>query len=378
VPSLRDEFLLDPSVVFLNHGSYGACPRPVFERYQAWQRELERQPVEFLSRRLEGLLDEARVPLAEEVHADPASLAFVSNATTGVNVAARAVALQPGAEVLTTDLEYGACTFAWERVCSERGARLVRAEIPLPLESAQQVVDALFAARTENTRAVFVSHLTSETALRLPVEQIVARARGEGLITVVDGAHAPGHVPLDVDAISADFYSGNAHKWICAPRGAGFISVRDAWRDAVPGPIVSWGYEDGGTFPARVEKQGTRDPSAHLTVPAALEWLRANEWDSVRARCRELTRVVRGRLSELGLEPLSPDGEDFLGQMVSMRLREGTDADELKARLYDEYRIEVPVFARDDGGPLIRVSIQAYNDEADVDKLVDALAALAR
>ncbi len=378
MPSLRDEFLLDPSVVFLNHGSYGACPRPVFERYQEWQRELERQPVEFLSRRLEGLLDEARVPLAQEVHGDPASIAFVSNATTGVNVAARAIALQPGDEVLTTDLEYGACTFAWEQGCAERGARLVRAHIPLPVESAQQIVDALFAAHTEKTRVVFVSHLTSETALRLPAEQIVARARDDGLITVVDGAHAPGHIPLDVDAIGADFYNGNAHKWICAPKGAGFVAVRDEWRETVPGPIVSWGYEHGGSFPARVEKQGTGDPSAQLTVPAALEWLRANDWDAVRARCRELTRAARLQLMELGLEPLSPDGEEFLGQMVSMRLPEGTNADELKARLYDDYRIEVPVFGRADGAPLLRVAIQGYNDESDIDKLVGALAALTR
>lgn len=372
MPSFRDEFVLDPSVVFLNHGSFGACPRPVLEHYQQWQRELERQPVEFIARRLAGLLDEARARLADEVHADPASLAFVANATTGVNVAARALDLQPGDEVLTTDVEYGACNLAWERACADRGARYVRAEIALPLERPEEVVDALFSARTERTRVVFVSHVTSETALRLPVEAIVARARGEGLVSVVDGAHGPGHVPLDVAALGADFYAGNCHKWLCSPKGSGFLAVSERFREAVDGAIVSWGYDDGGSFPARLEKQGTRDPSAFLTVPAAIDWLAANDWDSVRARCRELTRTARSRLAELGLEPLA--SEDLLGQMVSMRLPHSTDADGLKMRLYDEHRIEVPVLARDDGRPLLRVSIQAYNDETDIEKLSAALA----
>jgi isopenicillin-N epimerase len=370
--AVRDEFLLDPSVVFLNHGSFGACPRAVLERCQEWQRELERQPVEFLARRVPGLLDEARIPLAAEVHADPDSIAFVVNATTGVNLAARALDLQPGDEVLATDLEYGACNVAWERVCAERGARYVRAHVPLPLERPEQVVDALFAARTSRTRVVFVSHLTSETAVRLPVEEIVARARAEGLVTVVDGAHAPGHVSLDVDALGADFYSGNCHKWLCAPKGAGFLAVSERFREAVGGPIVSWGDVDGGAFPARVERQGTRDPSSFLTVPFALEWLAAHDWDAVRERCRELTRFARRRLLDVGLEPIA--SEDFLGQMVSMRLPDGTDGEALKARLYDEHRIELPVAPREDGGPLLRVSIQAYNDQADVEKLLAALA----
>jgi isopenicillin-N epimerase len=347
----------------------------VFERYQQWQRELERRPVEFLARRLPGLLDEARASLATEVRAAPESLAFVVNATAGVNIAARAIGLRAGEEVLTTNLEYGACDLAWERVCADAGARYVRAEIPLPLERPEHVVDALFAQRTERTRAIFASHVTSETALLLPVEQIVARARAEELITVVDGAHAPGHAALDVDAVGADFYAGNAHKWLCGPKGVGFLAVREEWRDRVEGPIVSWGYANGGTFPGRVERQGTRDPSAQLTVPAAIEWLAANDWDSVRARCRPLVRETRRRLTELGLEPLSPESEEFLAQMVSMQLPIGT-TEELKHRLYDEHRIELPVFVYEDRAPRLRVSIQGYNDESDVDRLVEALRVL--
>ena len=207
---MKELFLLDPDVVYLNHGSFGACPRPVFERYQAWQRELEREPVDFIARRLPGLLADARAALADYVGAQPDDLTFVQNATTGVNMAARALGLKPGDEVLTTDLEYGACDYTWEHVCARTGARYVRAEIPLPLDD---VTTALFARHTERTRAVYVSHITSDTGLLLPVEEIVARARAEGLVAIVDGAHGPGHVDLDLTALGADFYAGNCHKW---------------------------------------------------------------------------------------------------------------------------------------------------------------------
>src|SRR5947207_112939 len=246
--ALRDEFLIDPDVVFLNHGSYGACPRPVFERYQAWQRELEREPVDFIGRRLPELLAAARAELAVFVGARPDDLTFVPNATTGVNMAARALDLREGDEVLASDLEYGGCDLAWERLCSQTGARYVRAPI-----------DRLFESLTERTRAVFVSHITSETALLLPVAEIVARARAEGLTTIVDGAHAVAQVDLDLDALGADFYAGNCHKWLCAPKGAGFVHVRPEWQERVDGPITSWGHAEPATFISRTERQGTPD-----------------------------------------------------------------------------------------------------------------------
>jgi len=231
---VRELFLLDPDVVYLNHGSFGACPRPVFERYQAWQRELEWEPVDFISNRLNGLLADARAALAAFIGADADDLTFVPNATTGVNMAARALGLRPGDEVLTTDLEYGACDYAWEHVCAQAGARYVRAEIPLPLGDA---CEALFARRTDRTRAVFVSHITSDTGLLLPVEEIVTRARSHGLTTIVDGAHTPGHVDLDLAALGADFYAGNCHKWLCAPKGSGFLHVRDEWQERIDGTV---------------------------------------------------------------------------------------------------------------------------------------------
>jgi isopenicillin-N epimerase len=370
---VRAEFLLDPDVVFLNHGSFGACPRPVFKRYQAWQRELERQPVEFIARRLPGLLAEARAALGAYVGADPDDLVFVPNATSGVNLAARALELRPGDEVLSTDLEYGACDLVWEDACARAGATYVRAKVELPLESPDDVVEQLFAHAGERTRAVFVSHITSETAAVLPLVAIVARARALGLVTIVDGAHAPGHVALDLSALGIDLYAGNCHKWMCAPKGAGFLAVQPAWQDAVRGLIVSWGHGPDATFRTRNELQGTRDPSSYLAVPAAIDWLAAHDWPRVQERCRALVADALVRLSELdGVEPVA--ASPFRAQMASVRVPTD-DPDELKRRLYDEHRVEVPVFARKTE-PLLRLSIAAYNESRDVDALVAALNAL--
>ena len=354
---MRELFLLDPDVVFLNHGSFGACPRSVFESYQSWQRELEREPVQFITQRLNGLFAEARAALGAFVGAAADDLTFVPNATTGVNIAARAVELQPGDEVLATDLEYGACDLTWEHVCERAGARYVRA----PLER-------LFEEQTERTRAVFLSHITSETALLLPVEELVARARSEGLATIVDGAHAVAQVDLDLASLGADFYSGNCHKWLCAPKGAGFLYVRPEWQERAHAPIVSWGYEEPATFISRTQWQGTRDPAAYLAVPDAIAFIREHD---ERQRCIALAREARRELCDLfGTEPLAP--EDAILQMASVRLSHADP--KLSKRLFDEHRIEIPTMGprRDD---LLRISVALYNDRRDVDRLLDALSA---
>jgi isopenicillin-N epimerase len=357
---IRDEFLLDPDIVFLNHGSFGACPRDVFARYQEWQLELEHQPVEFLGRRIEGLLADARGALGAYVNADPDDLVFVQNATAGVNLAAWALALQPGEEVLSTNLEYGALDLAWQHVCSHAPATYVRLPVTVPLEDP---IEEIWSGVNDRTRAIFLSHITSETALRLPIEELCSRARERGIATVIDGAHVPGHIPLDLRALDADYYAGNCHKWLGAPKGAGFLYVRRQLQDTIAPLVVSWGYEDGGTFLSRHERQGTRDPSAFLTVPYAIEWQENHDWDAVRARCRDLAARTPERL---GLRPL---GEPGL-QMMSMRLPDGA-RENLQQRLYDDYRIEIPV---SDG--TIRASYQGYNDESDLYALAGALSEL--
>jgi isopenicillin-N epimerase len=365
---LRDEFLLDPEVAFLNHGSFGACPRPVFERYQALQRELELEPVDFLARRLPALLDEARTALAEYVGCSAGDLAFVQNATTGVNLAARSLELQPGDEILTTDLEYGACDLAWDQICGRTGARYVRAPTPLPLQDPADFVDTLFASVSERTRAVYLSHVTSETALVLPVETVVACARELGLLTIVDGAHAPAQVPLDLAELGADFYSGNCHKWMCAPKGAGFLHVRPTHQERVDAAIVSWGYSEGRTFSQRIEIQGTSDPAAWLSVPAAIRFQAERHWNSITERSRRLTREARIELCEfLGTGPLVPD--TMLAQMAAVRLP--CPAPGLSDRLFSQHRVEIPV-----GGPendLLRLSVAAYTTRDEIDRLLAAL-----
>jgi isopenicillin-N epimerase len=266
-------------------------------------------------------------------------------------MAAQALDLQPGDEVLSTNLEYGACILTWQRLCT-----LVQA----PLEE-------LFDHVTERTRAVFLSHITSETALLLPVEDVVREARARGLATVVDGAHAVAQVDLDLDALGADFYSGNCHKWLCAPKGSGFLYVRPEWRERVDGAITSWGYEEPATFISRTERQGTRDSSAYLTVPTAIEFVRAHD---DRARCVALAREARRDLCALlGTEPIAP--EEMVLQMASVRLPVPDTG--VTERLFDDYRIEIPV---SHDGTLLRISIAPYNDRGDVDRLLFALGEL--
>jgi isopenicillin-N epimerase len=349
---VKDLFLLDPDVVFLNHGSFGACPRVVFERYQGLQRELEREPVEFIARRLGDLLAEARAALGAYVGAHADDLTFVPNATTAVNIAARALRLQPGDEVLATNLEYGACDLTWEHECARAGARYVR--VP---------VDELLDSRTERTRAVYLSHITSETALLLPVERIVADARAQGLTTIVDGAHAVAQVDLDLTALGADFYAGNCHKWLCAPKGAGFLHVAPDCQETVDGAITSWGYEDPATFISRTQRQGTRDSAAYLAVPDAIDFVHEH---NTRDRCIDLARRARRALCELlGTEPIAP--EEQVLQMASVRLPHH-DA-QLQRRLFADHRVEIPI----SDGLLMRVSIAMYNTEEDVERLLDAL-----
>jgi isopenicillin-N epimerase len=366
---LRDDFLLDPEVAFLNHGSFGACPRPVFESYQAHQRDLEWEPIDFLDRRLSALLSTARGELARYLNAPPDDLAFVTNATTGVNLAARSLDLGPGDEILTTDLEYGACDLAWEWLARRTGAVYVRARIPLPLASATELLEALFAHATDRTRVVYVSHITSSTALVLPVEEIVARARELGLVTIVDGAHAPAHMSVDLEALGADFYSGNLHKWLMSPKGAGFLHARPEHHDRVDAAIVGWGYAEGNDFQSRVETQGTRDPASWLAVPDAIRYQAERDWDAVRERCRALTLEARAELCDLvDTEPLAP--AEMLGQMASVRLPK-PDAG-LRDRLFTNHRVEIPVAGPDHD--LLRISVAAYTTRDDVDRLLAALA----
>jgi len=374
--NLKQYFLLDPSIVFLNHGSFGATPKPVFAEYQRWQLELERQPVEFLGRRFAGLLAESRAALGTYLGTHADNLVYAQNVTIALNIVARSLNLVAGDEVLASNHEYGAMDRTWRFLAKERGFAYVNR--PVALTSKTDFIDSFWAGVTPKTRVIFLSHITSPTALIFPIREIIQRARAAGILTVIDGAHAPGQIPLDLDALGADFYGGNLHKWLCAPKGAGFLHARPEVQNLLKPLVVSWGYEPetpgASAFIDLHEWWGTRDIAAFLSVPAAIAFQERHHWDDARSASHELAREAQRRICALtGLAPLHADDDSWFAQMCAAPLPNETDLAALKSRLYDEYRIEIPLSAWN-GSKLIRVSIQGYNSSRDVKYLLRALA----
>lgn len=382
---MKHHFLLDPDIVFLNHGSYGACPRPVFEAWQGWQREIERNPVQFLGRRSAGLLRHARERLAAYLGAQADDLVFVANATTGVNIVARSLQLQPGDEVLTTDLEYGACRATLATICAQTGARLVVVPVALPL-AADGFAAAMAAAMTPRTRLLMMSHITSPTALLLPIEPVLAQARARGIATLVDGAHAPGQIALDLSALGADYYTGNCHKWMCAPKGTAFLHARSEHHGGLHATVTSWGelapegpsawdgFIGSTLFERRMQWQGTRDPTGFLSVPAAIDFLAEHDWPARAAQCHARAMALLHRVSaRTGIAPIADDR--FFVQMAPLPVPH-QDAATLRTALFDRFRIEVPVTQH--AGPggartFVRVSVQPYTSDDDLAALEEAL-----
>ncbi len=324
-------------------------------------------------------MSEARKALGTFVGADADDLVYVPNATTGLNTVARSLPLGPGDEVLSTDHEYGALDHTWRFVCGKRGARYVRRSIPLPVKSVEQVVQAIWSGVTERTRVLFPSHITSPTAIILPVTELVHRARRAGIITVIDGAHTSGQIPLDLPASGADFYSGNAHKWMLSPKGAAFLYARREVQHLLEPLVVSWGWDPKEPGDSRFidthEYQGTKDIAAYLAVPAAIRFMGEHDWPSVRRACHELVRYACERITALtGLEAITPDDPAWFAQMASFPLPP-CDADMLKQRLYEKHHIEIPISTWN-GRQFVRISVQGYNTQADIDSLVEALAEL--
>jgi isopenicillin-N epimerase len=382
---MKELFLLDPAITFLNHGSFGACPEPVFREYQRLQLEMERRPVEFLSRRATALLAEARAVLAVYVGADADEIVYTPNPTYAVNIVARSLALKPGDEIFTTDHEYGAINRTWHMFAKKAGARMVYRPIPLPVTTHEEFVQRFWSGVNERTRVISLSHLTSPTALIFPVKEICRRARERGILTVIDGAHAPGQLPLNLHELGCDFYTGACHKWLSAPKGAAFLYARREQQDWLEPLVVSWGWGDkeipptldrGATpFIRNHEWQGTRDITPFLAVPAAIEFQKRHHWDEVRTRCHALAAETRRRIDAItGLDSICPDTREWFGQMAAIRLPP-VDLAKLKSRLYEEHRIEVPLIEWN-RQQFIRVSFQGYNTEKDMETLVDAITRL--
>jgi isopenicillin-N epimerase len=379
---MKDLFLLDSSLVFLNHGSFGACPAEVLKNCQGWQREMELNPVEFLGRRSAELLARSRSVLARYLGARPEHLVYVPNATHGVNIVARSIPLLPGDEILTTDHEYGACDNTWDFVCRHSGAKYVPVEIPLPFR-AEEFTDRIWAGVTARTRVLYLSHLTSTTALIFPLAELCHRAKEAGILTLIDGSHAPGHIPLNLDELGADFYTGNCHKWLCGPKGSAFLHVRPEYHRLLEATVVSWGYSaeftgdtrsDAYTGSTLLERrhqwQGTRDLAAFLAVPAAIEFQAKHDWAQIRKTCHALARETMQRICGMtGLSPVCEEG-DF-GQMVVIPVPPMA-ASRLKETLFNHYRIEIPVTEHRDR-LFLRLSVQGYNTQEDAEALVSAI-----
>jgi isopenicillin-N epimerase len=382
---------LDPAVTFLNHGSFGACPRPVLEAQQRLRERLERQPVAFLGRDLEGLLDGARRELAGFLGADAGGLAFVPNATTGVNAVVRWLALAPGDEVLATDHAYNACRNALDVAAATARARVVVVALPFPLGSAEEVVAAVLARVTRRTRLALLDHVTSPTGLVLPIERLVRELGARGVDVLVDGAHAPGMVPLDLDALGAAYYVGNCHKWLCAPKGAGFLHVRRDRRDGVRPVVISHGANsprtDRSRFLLEFDWTGSDDPTPYLCVPDALRFLGGllpGGWPALMAANRALALEARRILCHaLHVAPACPEG--MIGSLATVALPDGTAEpgrspfyqDPLQDALLERFGIEVPIVPfPSPPRRLVRVSCQVYNDRADYERLAAALGEL--
>ena len=372
---MKDLYLLNPEITFLNHGSFGACPKPVFEEYQRWQHKLEQQPVEFMARDIYDYLKEARDSLGKFVGCSGDDLVYVTNPTTAVNTIIRSLDFGPGDEILTTDQEYGALIRTWNQYADKRGFKLVEHVTQFPMTTHEDFVNKFWSDVNEKTKVIFISQITSATGVILPAEEICGRAKAEGIMTIIDGAHVPAHIPLSISEMDPDVYVGACHKWLSAPKGSSFMYVKNSLQENVNPLIISWGSEvDPSPSPFIYENQyqGTWDPSAFLTVPSAIQFQIDNDWESVKKRCRNLTQETRDRVYDIiKTEPICPNNDEWLGQMSSIIINIENGL-EFKWMLLDKYKIEMPIYQWKDK-ILFRISFNAYNDEKDADRLIEVL-----
>jgi isopenicillin-N epimerase len=377
-----DFWWLEPEVTFLNHGAFGACPKSVLEVQQQFRQRLERQPLRFLAQDLEDLLDAAREVLAKFVGADPLDLAFVPNATTGVNTVLRSLCFTPDDELLTTNHEYNACRNALDFVAARSGARIVVAEIPLPIQSPDQVIEAVVAKISPKTRLALLDHVTSQTGLVMPIQRLVRELNQRGIDTLIDGAHAPGSVPLDVSVIGATYYTGNCHKWLCAPKGAAFLYVQRDRQAQIRPLTISHGANsprrDRSRFRLEFDWPGTYDPSAYLSVPTAIEFMGGlfpGGWPELMAQNRTKALAARKILCEaLHVPPVCPD--DMIAALAVVPLPDGS-YQALQTALLNQYGIEVPIVPWPGGQKrLVRVAAQIYNTVPQYEYLAQALVEL--
>lgn len=375
--NLKDQFLLRKDIHFLNFGSFGATPKPIFESYQEWQKVLEAEPVQFIAFDGVEYLSTARAALAQFIHVDDKDdLVYITNPSFAVNIIAKGFPLAAGDEILATDIEYGACDRTWDYYCTQKKAVYKRQKITLPITTKEQFIEDFFKGLTPKTKAIFISHITSATALIFPVKEICAIAKSKGLITIVDGAHAPAHVDLKINELDVDFYVGACHKWMMAPKGASFLYAHKKVQSICDPLVVSWGYKAAkpshSAFLDYHQMIGTRDFSAFLAVPKSIEFMKDHHWTEVSKQCHEMVLANAAQFYELlGTQPISPLTNEWIGQMISIPIHT-KEPEVLQRKLFKEFNIEIPIM-RQGEDTYMRYSINAFNSVQDLEALQNAL-----
>jgi len=372
---MKNLFLLDPNITYLNHGSYGSCPSSVFNDYQKLQKRLEQQPVQFMTKYLWKYLKESRDTLGTFLNCDGDDLLLFANPTTAINNVIENLNLNKGDEVLMTQHEYGALVRAWSRSSKRNNFSIVQQPVNVPVSSKKNFIKQFLAGITVNTKVVFISQITSQTGLIFPIKEICEYATKKGIVTIVDGAHVPGHIDLNISNLECDFYTGTCHKWLCAPKGSSFLYVRKSFQANIKPQVVSWGEEGDDPGPSQFQMdfqwQGTKDMSSFLSIPSAIHFIESNNWKENHKLSKELILEVSDDLKNLfGTDPLFKS-EDWVGQMVSHPLPLNAP-ENLKEILWEKFLIEVPVFEWKKQ-KYIRVSAHFYNDKNDMKTLINAL-----
>ena len=371
---LKDLFLLDPNITFLNHGSFGACPKPIFDSLVKWQKLLEREPVKFLAFDLFKYLENSRNSLSSYLNCHKDDVVFFPNPSTALNTVIKSLELNAGDEILSTNHEYGALDRTWNFISKKKGIKYINQYISLPLKSKDQFIEDFTKGINDKTKVIFISHITSPTALIFPVKEICDIASKKNIITIVDGAHAPAHIDVNLKEIGADFYTGACHKWMCSPKGVAFLYAKKSVQHIIDPLVVSWGYEAENPSHSQyldyLQWQGTNDMSPYLTIPDTIKFLHENNWIQIAKESRELNIWARDQIvNQLGLELIAD--ENFIGQMSSIPF-DFKDQINDQLEFYNRYGIQIPFFMWNNV-PLIRLSIQVYNDEKDIHRLILAM-----
>jgi isopenicillin-N epimerase len=373
---LKEQFLLKKNITYLNFGAFGACPKPIFDVYQNFQRELEEEPTLFINELGPAYLKKSRQALGTYLNCSADDIVYVTSPSYAVNLIAKSFNISVGDEVLTTNLEYGPCDKTWKYYCEQNGATYKRIDIQFPLLSKEAFLEQFLKGISKQTKLIFISHITSSTGIRLPIEEICAIANQLGILIYIDGAHAPGQLTIDIEKLGVDIYTGACHKWMLTPKGSSFLYVRNDLQHLFDPLIISWGYKSlkpsHSIFLDNHQFQGTRDYSSFLTIPAAIDFMEQFNWKKVNEESKNITQHNANRFCVLmGTEPLTCISDDFIAQLFSIPINIKYP-EKLHDLLYENYKIQIPVLNHE-GKSYLRYSIQGFNEQSDMDQLYDAL-----